>query len=399
MQDFYQSLKVKGKMLSKWRKAEIRAVGDGTITVHYIGWSEEWNETIDTAVDSHRIASAGSMTEVVELPTQEDTSPSRTSNTHSGRYSDATTAVAGPNARYGQATMKTKRRSFDDRTMSSYNHEDEAITTIEERETQRPKPQRRGSVDSNINSTKAHNKTMDPRGHEQLRSQSSTNHHRSQTLRSAPQLNGYHHDNVSHLDHNFQTDDDYLENGDVMNEEEIQAMLRQEQQFEAKLKQKGMHIHQIAGDGNCLFRAVSHQIYGKDSKHLDLRKQCVNHMRQYKDRFKLFCETDFNTYLNHMQLSRTWGTEMEIRALEEITDKLICIYASDSKKIEPLKTHFDDMSLFDGSVEQSAPILLSFHGHNHYNSIYNERNPLPLGMSTTKRILTIREQRKASEGE
>lgn len=48
--------------------------------------------------------------------------------------------------------------------------------------------------------------------------------------------------------------------------------------FAVVLKKQGLEIREQAGDGNCLFRAVSLQVYGDPSMHMDVRKQCMDHM-------------------------------------------------------------------------------------------------------------------------
>ena len=48
--------------------------------------------------------------------------------------------------------------------------------------------------------------------------------------------------------------------------------------FAAILKKRGLEIQEQAGDGNCLFRAVSLQVYGDPSMHADIRKKCMDFM-------------------------------------------------------------------------------------------------------------------------
>lgn len=43
-------------------------------------------------------------------------------------------------------------------------------------------------------------------------------------------------------------------------------------------KNLGLEIKEQEGDGNCLFRAISLQVYGDPSMHGDVRKQCMDHM-------------------------------------------------------------------------------------------------------------------------
>jgi hypothetical protein len=62
---------------------------------------------------------------------------------------------------------------------------------------------------------------------------------------------------------------------------------------------------------------------------------------------------------------------LEIKALEEIFDRIILIY-SESKPIigypKPLNTNFDEQKL----LYNITPIVLSYHGKCHYNSIVKE---------------------------
>jgi len=48
--------------------------------------------------------------------------------------------------------------------------------------------------------------------------------------------------------------------------------------FSVGLKQRGLEIREQEGDGNCLFRAVSLQVYGDASMHGQIRKQCMDFM-------------------------------------------------------------------------------------------------------------------------
>ena len=53
----------------------------------------------------------------------------------------------------------------------------------------------------------------------------------------------------------------------------------EELRFRAVLKKdRGLEIREQDGDGNCLFRAISLQVYGDPSMHGDVRKQCMDHM-------------------------------------------------------------------------------------------------------------------------
>jgi hypothetical protein len=48
--------------------------------------------------------------------------------------------------------------------------------------------------------------------------------------------------------------------------------------FEAALQKRGLELVEQDGDGNCLFRAVSLQVYGDAGMHGDVRKSCLDFM-------------------------------------------------------------------------------------------------------------------------
>lgn len=48
--------------------------------------------------------------------------------------------------------------------------------------------------------------------------------------------------------------------------------------FLLELKKRGLEIREQEGDGNCLFRAVSLQVYGDPSMHGQVRQQCLDFM-------------------------------------------------------------------------------------------------------------------------
>ena len=53
-----------------------------------------------------------------------------------------------------------------------------------------------------------------------------------------------------------------------------------------------MYIKDVAGDGNCLFRAVSDQIEGTPEKYDSIRQRCVTFIEQNPDDFAPFIEDD-----------------------------------------------------------------------------------------------------------
>ncbi|CAM9737471.1 unnamed protein product, partial [Sphacelaria rigidula] len=144
--------------------------------------------------------------------------------------------------------------------------------------------------------------------------------------------------------------------------------------FREAMRRKGLSVVDVEPDGNCLFRSVSHQIYGDVDRHVQVRKACVDHMQKHKSRFGMFVPEDFRDYLYKIRQPGVWGDDLEIRALEEMFDRPIEIFSSDAEDLRPMKIDFEASSL-DG---ETAPIKLSYHGQSHYNSVRDVKMKYPL---------------------
>jgi hypothetical protein len=162
-----------------------------------------------------------------------------------------------------------------------------------------------------------------------------------------------------------------------------------ERAFIEAMSHHGLHVFQVEGDGNCLFRAVAHQIWFDQNRHEELRSLCVRHMWKHKQRFSVFCEGDFSNYILRMAESGTWADDIEIRALEELLDRLINIYDVEGSEIKPMNKSFDEDAKFSSTADNN-PIILSYHGKNHYNSVFDEKIELPLPMKTTNYLMRLR---------
>ena len=144
--------------------------------------------------------------------------------------------------------------------------------------------------------------------------------------------------------------------------------LRDEEQFAAKLYRKGFEISHMGEDGNCLFRSISHQVYGKEDFHMVLRQKCVQYLQS---EYHFFCsyvpggqdKNVFDAYCQRMKTNGIWGDNLEIQAFSEIYGRSIEIYAYDDK---PMQT-FNDKE--EEEHANMPPIRLSYHCNSHYNSV------------------------------
>ena len=54
------------------------------------------------------------------------------------------------------------------------------------------------------------------------------------------------------------------------------------------MQDKNFRIVEIGRDGNCLFRAVAHQVYGDEDEHRMVRLKCMEYILNDKEYFSSF---------------------------------------------------------------------------------------------------------------
>lgn len=144
----------------------------------------------------------------------------------------------------------------------------------------------------------------------------------------------------------------------------------------ALLRVQGMRVVDCKADGNCMFRAVSHQMYGTEDRHVEIRREVCRYMLGQCERFKWLVDPptveEFRAYVRKrerpvFQGTGEWGDHAEIIALEEAYDRPIEIYAPSDGPHKPRKTHISGE--LPKELEFVTPIRLHYQGNNHYNSI------------------------------
>ena len=74
----------------------------------------------------------------------------------------------------------------------------------------------------------------------------------------------------------------------------------------------------VGGDGDCFFRAVSHQLYADLERHFEVRAAGIAYMRDNPERFiESNTEISWLQYLNNMSMQGTWGDAMIILAVAD----------------------------------------------------------------------------------
>ena len=116
----------------------------------------------------------------------------------------------------------------------------------------------------------------------------------------------------------------------------------------------GLAIKDIKADGNCLFRAIEHQISlqmpnfeskanlseeffaDPNTRHRYLRKKAAQYVRQHESTFAPFLALEdspepFAQYCERMETSSDWGGQIELRALSDYCDVKLKYFATSPK--------------------------------------------------------------------
>lgn len=147
------------------------------------------------------------------------------------------------------------------------------------------------------------------------------------------------------------------------------------QEINNKLKERGLKIFMIPSDGDCLYKAVSHQlaiIKQKDVSVDELRESTAKYIRQHKgdflpfmthpDTFEMLTDEDFEEYCDKLENTKVWGGQLEVRALSNSLKCPITIIQATGPG-----------SIDQGDEYEKPPLIITYHRHmyglgEHYNS-------------------------------
>lgn len=149
------------------------------------------------------------------------------------------------------------------------------------------------------------------------------------------------------------------------------------------LSAKKLKIYNIEADGDCLYRAVEHQLeLAIDAlerlNYKEIRERTCQHMLEHADNFMPFLvndqgdlmnKQDYDSYCNKIARTKEWGGHLELTAISQFSKKPIHIYQA--YNTTPIVIEPQDKT-------DRKPILLSFHKHlyhlgEHYNSLVEAR--------------------------
>jgi hypothetical protein len=81
----------------------------------------------------------------------------------------------------------------------------------------------------------------------------------------------------------------------------------QERKFREEIKTINIKIKEICGDGNCLYRAVSDQVYGTEDFFQVVKSKCLDYIELEKKFFSQFIEGGIDEFDEYIALKKTDG--------------------------------------------------------------------------------------------
>lgn len=96
----------------------------------------------------------------------------------------------------------------------------------------------------------------------------------------------------------------------------------EEKDFERYLHSQNYSLTLMESDGNCLFRAIAHQIEGNQESHDFYRQRVMDYISLHKDHFQLFIEPKeegeeeegMEEYIERLRRLGEWGGQPELFA-------------------------------------------------------------------------------------
>ncbi|XP_015781662.1 OTU domain-containing protein 6B [Tetranychus urticae] len=150
----------------------------------------------------------------------------------------------------------------------------------------------------------------------------------------------------------------------------------EEDRFKAILDGLGLSLYDIPSDGDCMFKAIEHQLSlrGRKTNVQELRSVCASELRKRTADFLPFLintdsddimdEERYHRYCDKIEKTKCWGGNIELQALSYALEVPIKVIQATGPSV--------DIGIERYSSQQ--PLIISYHRHayqlgEHYNSI------------------------------
>ncbi|KAK6338069.1 hypothetical protein TWF696_001540 [Orbilia brochopaga] len=157
---------------------------------------------------------------------------------------------------------------------------------------------------------------------------------------------------------------------------------------------QGLYAADIIGDGDCLFRSLSDQLYGSQSKAHEIRQRTTSYMRAHASYFKLFLsvasprrkarataappseaavDRAFEAHVDRMAKAGVYGDNLEIVAFARCYGVNVKIYRREYAY--QISCDEDTSTTSTTTTGERALLHIAYHDWEHYSSIRNIDGP------------------------
>ena len=86
------------------------------------------------------------------------------------------------------------------------------------------------------------------------------------------------------------------------------------------LNTQGRRCHAVVEDGNCMFRAISHQVFGLEDKHSEVRFAIQDTIQVNLELYRCLWigNGTFSEHVNNIKSCGIWGTQVELQAASDL---------------------------------------------------------------------------------
>ena len=97
----------------------------------------------------------------------------------------------------------------------------------------------------------------------------------------------------------------------------ISATLSALTDVESFLMSQDHHLHNVLSDGYCMFRALSHELYGSDEHHHEVQRIPLEMIKSLTNLTGMkICHWEV-TFLQRLANLGSWGTQVELQAVSD----------------------------------------------------------------------------------
>jgi OTU domain-containing protein 6 len=156
-------------------------------------------------------------------------------------------------------------------------------------------------------------------------------------------------------------------------------------QINRQLAAEALEVWPVTSDGNCLYRAVAHQLstlpqLSSYHDHNALRGLAAAHIRAHAEDYSPFLgmeagDAEFVEYVRKVAslTDAEWGGQLELKALAAALQLPIHVYAADAPLLRMEAGTDTDTASDTASTADAVPLRVAYHRHyfslgEHYNS-------------------------------